>query len=250
MATKTEDLGALRVGQTVRIGFAFLSICAFWQLYNNIVPLILTGTFHLGETISGVIMAADNVLGLFLLPLFGTISDKCKSKMGRRKPFVLFGTIAAVVLMVLIPLIDNSYFANPSAGKKILFIAVLGALLVAMGTYRSPAVALMPDLTPMAKRSLGNAIINLMGAIGGIIYVDFRDNDNPIVKKVDVDFNSFGYKLCITDTGGSHSNLTGEYTSITKEMKDVAQFFGKPVLRDVTVKQIFENITELRKKFG
>ena len=142
MATKTEDLGALRVGQTVRIGFAFLSICAFWQLYNNIVPLILTGTFHLGETVSGVIMAADNVIGLFLLPLFGTISDKCKSKMGRRKPFVLFGTIAAVVLMVLIPLIDNSYFANPSAGKKILFIAVLGALLVAMGTYRSPAVAL------------------------------------------------------------------------------------------------------------
>ena len=171
MATKTEDLGALRVGQTVRIGFAFLSICAFWQLYNNIVPLILTGTFHLGETISGVIMAADNVLGLFLLPLFGTISDKCKSRMGRRKPFVLFGTIAAVVLMVLIPLIDNSYFANPSAGKRILFIAVLGALLVAMGTYRSPAVALMPDLTPKAKRSQGNAIINLMGAIGGILYL-------------------------------------------------------------------------------
>ena len=161
----------LRVGQTIRIGFAFLSICAFWQLYNNIMPLILTGTFKLGETVSGAIMAADNVLGLFLLPLFGTLSDKCKSPMGRRKPFVLFGTIAAVILMVLIPLIDNSYFANPGTGKKILFIAVLGALLVAMGTYRSPAVALMPDLTPKRFRSQGNAIINLMGAVGGILYL-------------------------------------------------------------------------------
>ncbi|MBQ1547708.1 MAG: MFS transporter [Lachnospiraceae bacterium] len=161
----------LRVGQTIRIGFAFLSICAFWQLYNNIMPLILTGTFKLGETVSGAIMAADNVLGLFLLPLFGTFSDKCKNKMGRRKPFVLFGTIAAVVLMILIPMIDNSYFANPGMGKKILFIAVLGALLVAMGTYRSPAVALMPDLTPKRYRSQGNAIINLMGAVGGILYL-------------------------------------------------------------------------------
>lgn len=161
----------LRVGQTIRIGFAFLSICAFWQLYNNIMPLILTGTFKLGETVSGAIMAADNVLGLFLLPLFGTLSDKCKNKMGRRKPFVLFGTIAAVVLMILIPMIDNSYFANPGMGKKILFIAVLGALLVAMGTYRSPAVALMPDLTPKRYRSQGNAIINLMGAVGGILYL-------------------------------------------------------------------------------
>lgn len=157
--------------QTIRIGFAFLSICAFWQMYNNIVPVILTRTFHLGETLTGVIMAADNVLALFLLPIFGALSDKCKSKMGRRKPFILFGTIAAVVLMVLIPLIDNSYYNDPSTGKAVLFIAVLGALLVAMGTYRSPAVALMPDLTPKPYRSQGNAIINLMGAIGGIIYL-------------------------------------------------------------------------------
>lgn len=160
-----------RPGQTIRIGFAFLSICAFWQMYNNIVPLILTNTFHMSETISGVIMAADNVLGLFLLPIFGAISDKCKSPLGRRKPFILAGTIAAVVLMLLIPLIDNSYFANPSTGKLVLFVGVLGCLLVAMGTYRSPAVALMPDLTPKKFRSQGNAIINLMGAVGGILYL-------------------------------------------------------------------------------
>ena len=160
-----------RPGQTIRIGFAFLSICAFWQMYNNIVPLILTNTFHMSETISGVIMAADNVLGLFLLPIFGAISDKCRSPLGRRKPFILAGTIAAVVLMLLIPLIDNSYFANPSTGKLVLFVGVLGCLLVAMGTYRSPAVALMPDLTPKKFRSQGNAIINLMGAVGGILYL-------------------------------------------------------------------------------
>ncbi|MCR4611433.1 MAG: MFS transporter [Lachnospiraceae bacterium] len=157
--------------QTIRIGFAFLSICAFWQMYNGIVPLILKKTFNLDETITGIIMAADNVIALFLLPLFGRLSDKCKSKMGKRKPFILFGTIAAVILMLLLPLVDNSYFDNPSLGKEIFFIAILGALLIAMGTYRSPAVALMPDLTPKPLRSQGNAIINLMGAVGGIIYL-------------------------------------------------------------------------------
>lgn len=160
-----------RPGQTIRIGFAFLSICAFWQLYNNIMPLILTDTFGMGETISGAVMAADNILGLFLLPIFGTLSDKCKNPIGRRKPFILFGTIAAVILMLFIPLLDNSYYASPSTAKLVLFIAVLGALLVAMGTYRSPAVALMPDLTPKRFRSQGNAIINLMGAVGGILYL-------------------------------------------------------------------------------
>ena len=84
----------LNTNQTIRIGFAFLSICAFWQLYNNVVPLILTNTFHLNETYSGIIMAADNVLALFLLPLFGSISDRTNTRIGRRKPFILFGTIA------------------------------------------------------------------------------------------------------------------------------------------------------------
>ena len=80
----------LKTGQTIRIGFAFLSICAFWQMYNTVIPLVLTNTFHMNETFSGMIMAADNVLALFLLPLFGGISDRCESKMGKRKPFLLF----------------------------------------------------------------------------------------------------------------------------------------------------------------
>jgi maltose/moltooligosaccharide transporter len=158
----------LNTKRTVLVGFAFLSICAFWQMYNSVIPLILTNTFHMSETISGVIMSADNILALFLLPLFGAISDRCKSPLGRRRPFILFGTVAAVALMLFLPVLDNSYAAAPAPWKLGLFITVLGGLLVAMGSYRSPAVALMPDVTPKPLRSKGNAIINLMGAVGGV----------------------------------------------------------------------------------
>ncbi|MCI2046444.1 MAG: MFS transporter [Faecalibacterium sp.] len=157
--------------RTILIGFAFLSICSFWQMYNSVIPLILTNTFHLNETWSGVIMAADNILALFLLPLFGGLSDRCKARLGRRKPFVLAGTIAAVVLMLALPFLDDSYFTAAATWKLAAFIGVLGCLLVAMGTYRSPAVALMPDVTPKPLRSKANAIINLMGAVGGILYL-------------------------------------------------------------------------------
>jgi MFS family permease len=103
----------LNTKRTVLVGFAFLSICAFWQMYNSVIPLILTNTFHMSETISGVIMSADNILALFLLPLFGAISDRCKSPLGRRRPFILFGTVAAVALMLFLPVLDNSYAAAP-----------------------------------------------------------------------------------------------------------------------------------------
>ncbi len=116
-------------------------------------------------------MAADNVLALFLLPLFGSLSDKRETKIGKRMPFILAGTGAAVVLMNILPILDNSYFQDPAGMKIALFVVVLGGLLVAMGTYRSPAVALMPDVTPKPLRSKANAIINLMGAVGGIIYL-------------------------------------------------------------------------------
>ena len=157
--------------RTVLIGLAFLSICAFWQMYDNIIPLILTNTFHMDETISGVIMAADNVLALFLLPFFGALSDRTSTRIGRRMPFILFGTVWAVVLMNILPVIDNSFARENSAVKLVLFVVTLGLLLVMMGTYRSPAVALMPDVTPKPLRSKANAIINLMGAVGGIFYL-------------------------------------------------------------------------------
>lgn len=161
----------LNTKQTIKIGFAFLAICAFWQMYNSVVPLMLTETFSLNEMYSGIIMAADNVLALFLLPLFGGISDRCKSKIGKRKPFIFCGTLASVFLMLMVPWMDNQFFASPSQTKQVIFICVLGCLLVAMGTYRSPAVALMPDVTPKPLRSKANAIINLMGAVGGIMYL-------------------------------------------------------------------------------
>lgn len=94
--------------RTVLVGLAFLSICAFWQMYDNIIPLILTNTFHLDETISGAIMAADNVLALFLLPFFGALSDRTSTKIGRRMPFILGGTAAAVILMNLLPLLTTA----------------------------------------------------------------------------------------------------------------------------------------------
>ena len=157
--------------RTIMVGMAFLSICAFWQMYDSIVPLILTKTFHMNETISGAVMAADNILALFLLPFFGALSDKANTKIGKRMPFILVGTALAVILMNLLPLLDNSYAKNPTPGALAGFLIVLGLLLIAMGLYRSPAVALMPDVTPKPLRSKANAIINLMGAIGGIIYL-------------------------------------------------------------------------------
>ena len=157
--------------RTILVGLAFLSICAFWQMYDSIVPLILTNTFHLNETLSGAIMAADNVLALFLLPIFGGISDRTNTRIGKRMPFILFGTGCAIILMNVLPLLDNGYAASPSGFELVSFVIVLGLLLIAMGTYRSPAVALMPDVTPKPLRSKGNAIINLMGAVGGIIYL-------------------------------------------------------------------------------
>ncbi|MBR4149850.1 MAG: MFS transporter [Firmicutes bacterium] len=157
--------------RTILVGLAFLSICAFWQMYDNVVPLILTNTFHLNETFSGAIMAADNVLALFLLPFFGGLSDRTGTKIGKRMPYILFGTGCAIILLNILPLLDNGYFAAPSTFKLVSFVIVLGLLLIAMGTYRSPAVALMPDVTPKPLRSKANAIINLMGAVGGIIYL-------------------------------------------------------------------------------
>lgn len=157
--------------RTLLVGLAFLSICAFWQMYDSIIPLILKNTFHLDETFTGAIMAADNILALFLLPIFGALSDKVNTKIGKRMPFILFGTGCAVILMNILPLLDNGYYAEPGTFKMVSFVVTLGMLLVAMGTYRSPAVALMPDVTPKPLRSKANAIINLMGAVGGIIYL-------------------------------------------------------------------------------
>ena len=174
--------------RTILVGLAFLSICSFWQMYDNLVPLILRETFHMDESLTGAIMAADNVLALFLLPLFGGLSDKCKpGRLGRRTPFILGGTAAAVILMNLLPMLDNSYFQQAAPYKLVSFVIVLGLLLIAMGTYRSPAVALMPDVTPKPLRSKANAIINLMGAVGGVLYLGVTAALYPTAKTQGLD---------------------------------------------------------------
>jgi maltose/moltooligosaccharide transporter len=162
----------LNYKRTFLIGLAFLSICSFWQMYDNIIPLILQNTYHLGETMTGAVMALDNVLAIFLLPVFGTLSDKVHTKLGRRMPFIVSGTILAVIFMMLLPMIDNAEKARwgtvESFSNQVIFLAVLFFTLVSMGLYRSPAVALMPDVTPNHLRSRANAVINLMGAVGGV----------------------------------------------------------------------------------
>ena len=280
----------LNYKRTIFVGFAFFLICAFWQAYDTIIPMILTNRFGMSQTASGGVMALDNVLALFMLPLFGAISDRCASKRGRRTPFILIGTIIAAIAFVGLAFMDNAQLKNLSAvstiddrdalvevynreadaelqtpdgdgfklsekfseeefaaipaelivkggklreyrldaegkpvettaeyaladrmteaerdaatshaeGKKftnpqytnyvvparqayawnttaqsplplIFFMILLLIVLVSMSIFRSPAVALMPDVTIKPLRSKANAVINLMGSFGGIV---------------------------------------------------------------------------------
>lgn len=148
--------------RTFTVGLGFFSICAFWQLYDHVIPLMLKFTFQISDTVAGGVMALDNVLALFMLPLFGSLSDHTRSRWGRRMPYIVLGGFAACAVMLLIPA-ANSMASLP------LFVAGLGLTLLVMATYRSPAVALMPDVTVKPLRSMGNAVINLMGATGGLV---------------------------------------------------------------------------------
>ena len=187
----------LNYKRTILVGFAFFLISAFWQAYDAIVPLILTNHFGLPQTASGAVMSIDNVLAVFLLPIFGALSDKVNTKYGKRTPFIFFGAIAAMIAFVCLTFVDNyqlaliteagipaldavasSETAAAEAALKLTlenplplvgFIATLLVVLLAMATFRSPAVALMPDVTVKPLRSKGNAVINLMGTAGGIL---------------------------------------------------------------------------------
>ena len=231
---ENEKKMKLNYKRTILVGFAFFLISAFWQAYDAIVPLVLTNHYGLPQTISGVVMSVDNILAVFMLPIFGALSDKIMTKSGRRTPFILVGTIAAVITFILLSVVNgiqvnaiaeagivseyNTAYQNYSdtvsalkeqfndgiitkeakdAGVKaadaaltaiipglieratqitlnnvwplVGFMVVLLAVLIAMATFRSPAVALMPDVTIKPLRSKANAIINLMGTAGGII---------------------------------------------------------------------------------
>ena len=241
----------LNTKKTIYVGFAFFLILAFWQAYDSIIPLILTNKFGMSQFWSGAIMALDNILALFMLPLFGTLSDKHKGRSGRRTPFIRVGTLCAAALLIALSFADmaqlrkiekvsvvddpkaleiiydsqaDKELTKPNKEKAtlqeesfvlseeisredfiairstdtdeeekyvnlvvparqayiwqqttnapqplIFFVAILFLLLIAMATFRSPAVALMPDVTIKPLRSKANAIINLMGYVGGIV---------------------------------------------------------------------------------
>ncbi len=146
----------------ILVGFAFMAIQAFWQVYDNIIPLILKYFFEIGDTVSGAIMALDNIFALIMLPIFGAWSDKITHSRGKRTPFIFVGTILAVVFMTFLPIAANGR-------NLVFFIVALLMTLMSMSVFRSPAVSLMPDVTPKPLRSKGNALINLMGAVGTIL---------------------------------------------------------------------------------
>lgn len=156
----------LNYKRTILVGFAFFLISAFWGAYDAVVPLILTNLYEMPQDASGFIMSFDNILAVFMLPIFGSLSDKVSTRFGKRTPFILFGTLAAVISFVGLGLIQSKHLLP-------LFIIVLLLTLISMATFRSPAVALMPDVTVKPLRSKGNAIINLMGTAGGIIILLF-----------------------------------------------------------------------------
>ena len=149
----------LNYKRTILVGFAFFLISAFWQAYDTVVPLILTDKFGMKQAYSGIIMALDNIFALVMLPIFGALSDRTRTVWGRRTPYIAIGAVCASVAFSFLGIISN----------LTLFIIVLLLSLTAMATFRSPAVALMPDVTIKPLRSKGNAVINLMGTAGGIL---------------------------------------------------------------------------------
>lgn len=151
----------LNYKRTILIGFGFMAILAFWQFYDQVVPYLLENVFGLKTFAANAIMSIDNVLAIFMLPLFGAISDRTNTRLGKRTPYILFGTIASVILLVVLGIFNEQ---RDFWG----FMLTLMAVLVVMAIYRTPAVAYMPDVTPKPLRSKANAIINLVGYIGGI----------------------------------------------------------------------------------
>jgi len=344
----------LNYRRTVFVGFAFFLICAFWQAYDNIIALTLTNKFGMPQAYSGIIMAFDNILALFMLPLFGALSDKCRSKMGKRTPFIVIGTILAAVSFVGLSFVDNMQLTNIAdvsqvdsesslsvlydydygdtilkdtdgnafviqdkfdretflsirtdtvwdtdgndvtndtsyTGERIspyseyvaparqayawkatlsnpntliFFVGLLLIVLISMSIFRSPAVALMPDVTPKPLRSKGNAVINLMGSAGGVIvlvlgmiigtgnaknglmsYVVFFSiiaalmivslliflltvNENRFVREMEEESKRYGIEESAeSDTSGSRKLSGGEIASLLLILASVALWY-------------------------
>ncbi len=159
----------LNFKRTIIIGFAFFGILLLWQVYDSWCPTFLTELFGKAlnsssveevQYLVGIVMAFDNLAALILLPIFGALSDKTKSPIGKRMPYILVGTFVCAVSFPFVPLFFH--YNNVIGTIIMMFIVVIFSMM-----YRNPAVALMPDLTPKSLRSKANGIINIMGYIGG-----------------------------------------------------------------------------------
>ncbi len=146
-------------GKIFLLGFGFFGVSVIWGVYNAFVPIFLADKFHLAPIWIGFFMTLDNIAALFIQPPVGAWSDRLRTKIGRRLPFILIGAPVGAVAFGLIPL----------AGILPLFVACTSTLILSMAIWRTPVVALMPDITPSGKRSQANGIINFMGGIGTII---------------------------------------------------------------------------------
>lgn len=145
--------------KTFLLGFGFFGVSVIWGTYNAFVPLFLANRFGIGPALIGFLMTLDNIAALFIQPPLGAWSDRLRTPIGRRLPFILFGApIAAVAFGIL-----------PIAATLPVFLAGKITLILSMAIWRTPVVALMPDITPSKFRSQANGVINFMGGVGAII---------------------------------------------------------------------------------
>ena len=149
----------LNYGKTFLIGFGFFGISLIWSVYNVYVPIFLNDRFELPTSVIGLVMTFDNIAALFIQPVVGVWSDRTRTRLGRRMPYVLVGAPIAALCFMLVP------FAQALP----LFMAAIIGMLLAMALFRTPVIALMPDVTPSPLRSQANGVINLMGGLGGLI---------------------------------------------------------------------------------
>src|SRR5574339_697743 len=146
-------------GKIFLLGFGFFGVSVIWGVYNAFVPIFLANKFGLGAAVIGFFMPLDNIAALFIQPPVGAWSDRLRTPIGRRLPFILAGAPITALAFGFIPL----------ASVLPLFVACTSTLLLSAALWRTPVIALMPDITPSEKRSQANGIINFMGGIGTII---------------------------------------------------------------------------------
>jgi maltose/moltooligosaccharide transporter len=146
-------------GKIFLLGFGFFGVSVIWGVYNAFVPIFLANKFNLAPAFIGFFMTLDNIAALFIQPPVGAWSDRLRTPLGRRLPFILVGAPITAIAFGLIPM----------AAILPLFVACTSTLLLSAALWRTPVVALMPDITPSKNRSQANGIINFMGGIGTII---------------------------------------------------------------------------------